>query len=523
MQHLWASRSLSVIGCDCVRRRSWWAGAIAAVKVATAALMLAALPVLPAADAATYYWDTTATGLWGDGANWSDRSGIAGLTGTVPLATDWAVFNQATVNGAETVQLGGATSILGMIFANTGTTTIQSSSTTSQTLTLGTGGIFVNSNAGAVTIGNATNGVAIAASGAQVWTNASASALTLVQQVNLAGNSLTVNGTTTLTGGVTSGGSLTVGGGTLTLNAASAFSGTTTINGGALTIGTAGSLTGTSTLSLANGALNYNPTSGTLSFATGGTTLGSGAASVTAAAGGTVNLGAITRSAGGVLTVGSTGSVITSAANSNGIIGPWAFFGSGTSTKYAVANGASAITGLTLTGAAATTVTDSTGAVNYNVNAAGTLGASASINTLQYSGAAGTLTTATAFTTKGILNTGSGVLTVAGAVTAGSGGLVVNAAGNGITFNNPLATLTGTQELVFTGGSAIGTGTLTAAFVTGSATTPLIKSGGNTLTITTTGAVAAISGAVPITVSGGAPSAPPPTNNPWRRPPKSHD
>ena len=89
MQHLWASRSLSVIGCDCVRPRSWWAGAIAAVKVATAALMLAALPVPPAADAATYYWDTTTTGLWGDGANWSDRSGIAGLTGTVPLATDW--------------------------------------------------------------------------------------------------------------------------------------------------------------------------------------------------------------------------------------------------------------------------------------------------------------------------------------------------------------------------------------------------------------------------------------------------
>lgn len=91
------------------------------------------------------------------------------------------------------------------------------------------------------------------------------------------------------------------------------------------------------------------------------------------------------------------------------------------------------------TAAAASTAVVSTGSpgtVNYALGAAGTLGPSASINTLRWAGGPGTLATDTTFTTKGILNAGSGLLTFSGAVTAGANNLemVVNTAIAGITF-----------------------------------------------------------------------------------------
>jgi len=128
---------------------------------------LLAFQSLPEAKAASYYWDTTTTGLWATGANWSDNPASGGTTGFVPGTGDTVVFNQSSVNGNETVQLNAATSIAGMTFNNTGTTLIASDSATPRTLTLGkapgsaittvaaNNTINVAATAGPVTIGTA--------------------------------------------------------------------------------------------------------------------------------------------------------------------------------------------------------------------------------------------------------------------------------------------------------------------------------------------------------------------------------
>ena len=44
-------------------------------------------------QAADYWWNTD-TGSWGDTTKWSDAA-TGGTTGTVPTATDSAIFNQS--------------------------------------------------------------------------------------------------------------------------------------------------------------------------------------------------------------------------------------------------------------------------------------------------------------------------------------------------------------------------------------------------------------------------------------------
>lgn len=134
-----------------------------------------------------------------------------------------------------------------------------------------------------------------------------------------------------------------------------------------------------------------------------------------------VNPGVVTRGTGAALSVQGAGFVASSAITNNaaGIVGPWASYGTGASTKYATVSGG-VITGLSGTAVAtAAGVTDATGLMNYDVAAVGTLGAGASFNTLRYTGAAGTV--AGNAVANGILNSGSGALTLSGAVTVGAG------------------------------------------------------------------------------------------------------
>ena len=135
------------------------------------AISIAALLAPHAAQAAIYYWDTTSIGLWATGANWSDNGITGGTTGVVPLSTDSVVFNQSSVNGAMTVQLNATASIAGLTFNNTGTTLIDSDSATPRALTVGASGITINSGAGAVTLGDATNVAGITLGVAQTWMN----------------------------------------------------------------------------------------------------------------------------------------------------------------------------------------------------------------------------------------------------------------------------------------------------------------------------------------------------------------
>jgi fibronectin-binding autotransporter adhesin len=216
--------------------------------------------------------------------------------------------------------------------------------------------------------------------------------------------------------------------------------------------------TGT-TITLGSGGINASTlTSGTTTIGAG-VALSSGAQSWQVGNGGTLAVnGNVTRSAGNTLNFNpATSGIFTSTgfSNTNNIIGPWATYGTGTSMEYATISGGT-VSGLVTTAGAAASVTDNTGAVNYNVNAVGTLGTGASFNTLQYTGGAGTL--AGAFTGNGLMNDGSGTVIYSGGVTIGAN-----------------------QELVITGPTST---TLSAAIAdNGNGSSSLTDSSAGTLTL----------------------------------------
>ncbi|MEI6033272.1 MAG: autotransporter-associated beta strand repeat-containing protein [Verrucomicrobiae bacterium] len=163
------------------------------------------------------------------------------------------------------------------MFSNTGTTLVEGGNSTgtgsNTTLTLGSGGITVNSGAGAVTIGSATGSYALAVTlGAnQTWTNNSSNTLTKAgttnNAVDLGANTLTVDGSgnTLIAPVITGSGSVALvkaGAGTLSLaNTANSYTGNTSINAGTLLISGNGSL----------GAASAFSTNGKYSVASGAT------------------------------------------------------------------------------------------------------------------------------------------------------------------------------------------------------------------------------------------------------------
>ena len=194
----------------------------------------------PQALAATYYWDTTATSTWSTGADWSTASMSGGTTGTVPSSGSTVVFDQSAVNGNETVTLSGSTAILGITFANIGTTLIESSTTTPEVMDIGTSGIAISSGAGAVTIGNATDPATITMNGAQSWTNNSASLFTITGAVTDGGSLLTIGagtgvGGVAILGGISGSGGLTDSytASMVVLSGSNSYTGVTTVSPGA--------------------------------------------------------------------------------------------------------------------------------------------------------------------------------------------------------------------------------------------------------------------------------------------------
>jgi autotransporter-associated beta strand protein len=130
------------------------------------------------------------------------------------------------------------------------------------------------------------------------------------------------------------------------------------------------------------------------------------------------------RQPGASIGVRGLGTVASTALanDATGIIAPWAYFGTGTGTRYASMSGGNVI-GRTYAGAenaaAAADVTDTTGTVNYNLTSSGgTLGPGASFNTVRYT--SGGTTIGGAFTANGLLNAGSGTLVLSGAATIGA-------------------------------------------------------------------------------------------------------
>jgi fibronectin-binding autotransporter adhesin len=278
---------------------------IRSIAFAAGIALLALAAPAPRVLAATWYWNTNTTGLWTTTSNWSDNPSTGGSNpSTAPTTGDTAYFNQSSKNGATTLRLSADQSIDGLVFANTGATTITGTAS-NRILTIGTVGITINSGAGAVTLGNATSGsqVAIAMGGSQTWTNNSSNTLTATNGITSTSGTqtLTIGGSgATAVGGIIADGaagnrvSITKqGAGNLTLSAANTFTGPVTINSGTLTVtsaigngGVAGAL-GQSTSDAANlvingGVFNWNAASSessnrSITIGTnGGTILGNG-------------------------------------------------------------------------------------------------------------------------------------------------------------------------------------------------------------------------------------------------------
>jgi fibronectin-binding autotransporter adhesin len=289
--------------------------------------------------------------------------------------------------------------------------------------------------------------------------------------------------------------SLTLGAGTgITLKGISTYTGATTLLAGSsvtLDFGNATSSSniagnGSSALELQGATLTINGKASTTNSQTFASTLFSGGGNtitLTSGSNGTMNavLGAITRSGNAVVNFNTpTSGNITAVGTSqvNGIIGPWATINN---TDYATLNGSNQIVGL---GATSTTsdsgwsTNGSTGTINPNLNNGTTttsLTQSSNLNTLRYTGGAATLDLGSnVLTTNGILNGGSGLLTIS---SAGTGSVAIGNMG----------------ELDFAGNQAI---TITAPII-GSGV--INKFGTNTLTLSGNDAVFK----APITINAG--------------------
>ena len=436
------------------------------VHLLTAIAFILALVLVPTANAADYYWNTTTTGLWSAGGNWSINAMSGGTTGVVPGTSDNATFNQSSVNGNETVQLGAATSIAGITFNNTGTTLLQSTTTTEQKITIGAGGITMAANAGSVTF-DSVNKVAVTIGANQTWMNNNAAA-------TLGGTTGTViNGNTLMLAGAgnfslnanmiaTSGGVLSANQtGTLTLAAASAgFLGTlnTGANGGALLLNNSSVLTGAGALvgiqggtiasaSASNRNLVAN-TSVSSDFILGQVSGGTGVVTFS----GAMNLNNATRT----ITVNNVADTVSGVISNGGL----SKAGTGTLTLSGI--GSNTYTGLTTVSAGGLTLSKTSvnaiaGDVLVNGTGILTLGlADQIINTSNVEVAAGTLALVTFNETVNNLKLTGGTVTGTTGVLTSSTAYDFQSSANvtGILAGSAGANKTTTGTVTFTGGNA---------------------------------------------------------------------
>jgi len=188
------------------------------------------------------------------------------------------------------------------------------------------------------------------------------------------------------------------------------------------------------------------------------------------------------RSAGGTITFNQTGAGLFSMSttvlgnDATGIAGPWAFFGTGTNTRYAY-NNVGTIAGYSAGTAALDADALASSTTNYDFSTTGTttLTASRTANTLRYSGTGNVIDLgadgSNTLTANGILAVGSsGTLTIQR--TGGTGTLVAGSTGT-----NSELVIAGPQDINITAPISNGIG---ASTVTYSGTGTLTLAGNNT-------------------------------------------
>lgn len=290
--------------------------------------------------AATYYWSGTSGASMGTSGNWSTSpSTVTG--GVTPSAADDTIFNIDANNASNlNVSLGAANrTALSQTFKSTGSTVfIRSNSGTSSStsnLTIGSGGITMNSGAGAVTYGATDQRPLVRMAASFAITNNSSSPVTFLESfepsssVSAAVTTLSLLGTgtggTVFAGTVNNGTSSayalalvvnTAAGATSLLDSANTYSGGTTLTRGILGVGSSTAL-GTGTLTINGGALAAKGSARSLAnavvvgadFVLGG--IGGGYTPASLTLSGSVNLGNATRT----ITLGNSATISGAIAN----------------------------------------------------------------------------------------------------------------------------------------------------------------------------------------------------------------
>ena len=228
-----------------------------------------------------------------------------------------------------------------------------------------------------------------------------------------------------VTGRVSGGGGIAkAGAGLLTLSGTSTYSGATRIDGGGVRV--TGAIGSTGSLVIAGGTFTLaRQASGVQAVA--GLKLAAGEAVVgNAVSTGTLSVGAIERLASATVRFDDLrGAITTTTTTANGLVGTWAFTGSGAATRYAtVAGGTVAAyeggTVMSATGAFGGIPSGNNATVNYVLNPGAVftaMGIPRSIHTLMSTGTGGTQASnnnGATLTVNGILNVGSGRLTIGG-------------------------------------------------------------------------------------------------------------
>ena len=193
-------------------------------------------------------------------------------------------------------------------------------------------------------------------------------------------------------------------------------------------------------------------------------------------------------------------------ANVNGILGPWATTGSGTSLQYVSSTGGLIAAYADATPAAPADLSDVLSeTANYTYGVATALAGSQSGNTLRYTGGASTTALgANGLTLNGLMSAGSGALTITS--TAGNPGLVIGASGELDIISNDKALnlstrITGTGKVVYNAAGNISFGA-----ASGSVGSTNDYSGGTVINSTTefrTVGPGSFFGTGPVTVNGG--------------------